>query len=89
MIHLSLGYRSEKELASLKKQLQVEKEDKRDVVGKLKRQLDVHEEHMKKLKADLAAANRHQVFFLLIFTLHHHLCMPVMRLILLGGSMYM
>ncbi|XP_067936870.1 coiled-coil domain-containing protein 171-like [Watersipora subatra] len=54
--------RSEKELASLKKQLQVEKEDKRDVVGKLKRQLDVHEEHMKKLKADLAAANRHQKY---------------------------
>ena len=39
----------------------MEKDDKRDLVTKLKRQLDVHQDHVTKMKAELAATTRHQV----------------------------
>lgn len=38
-----------------------EKEEKRDSVIKLKKQLEVHQEHVNKLKSDLTAAYRQQV----------------------------
>lgn len=49
-------------MSTLKKQLQMEKEDKRDLVNKLKKQLDVHQEHVRKLKAEVSATTKHQVW---------------------------
>ena len=53
--------RAEQELDNHKRQLNYEKEDKRDLVNKLKRQLDIHQEHLNKLKTELAASHKHQV----------------------------